>query len=208
MVTNLTSIHENTGLIPGLAHWVGNPALLWLWYRLAAVAPIGPLAGKLPYATGVVVKKTQKKKNYPAIYAAKGKLTLIIPTNFSILKRCCGRQNNEPPKMSIFPIMCAYITLYLFLFLFGHNCGIWKFLGQRLNPSCSWDLCHSNSNAGFFNPLCWVRDGTCTSAANWAAVAVFLIHCTEVGTPTQHFRWQDRLCRWGEIKDLEIERLF
>ena len=36
-----------------------------LWGRLAAAAPIGPLAQKLPYAIGVAVKnktKTKKKK--------------------------------------------------------------------------------------------------------------------------------------------------
>ena len=39
-----------------------DPALLWLWYRLAAVAPIGPLAWEPPYAVGVALKKKKKKK--------------------------------------------------------------------------------------------------------------------------------------------------
>ena len=33
-----------------------DPVLLWLWYRPAAVAPIGPLAWELSYAIGVVLK--------------------------------------------------------------------------------------------------------------------------------------------------------
>ena len=58
---NPTSIHENTGLIPGLPHWVkyttdiamswgtdhrpgSDPALLWLWLWLAGAALIRPLA--------------------------------------------------------------------------------------------------------------------------------------------------------------------
>ena len=38
--------------------------LLWLWCRLAAVAPIGPLAWEPPYAVGVALKKERKKKLY------------------------------------------------------------------------------------------------------------------------------------------------
>ena len=33
-----------------------DPALLWLWCRLAAIAPTGPLAREPPYATGVALK--------------------------------------------------------------------------------------------------------------------------------------------------------
>ena len=45
-----------------------DPALLWLWCRLAATAPIRPLAWEPPYAAGAALKgqKTKKKrKNLP-----------------------------------------------------------------------------------------------------------------------------------------------
>ena len=50
-----------------MSHGVGrrhclDPALLWLWCRLAALAPIRPLAWELPYATGAALEKDKEKK--------------------------------------------------------------------------------------------------------------------------------------------------
>ena len=36
--------------------------LLWLWCRLAAAAPIRPLAWELPYAVGAALKKKKEKQ--------------------------------------------------------------------------------------------------------------------------------------------------
>ena len=73
----MTSIHEDAGSIPnllsrlriwhchscGVDHRRGSDlALLWLWCRLAAVAPIRPVAWELPDATGAALKKAKKKK--------------------------------------------------------------------------------------------------------------------------------------------------
>ena len=37
--------------------------LLWLWRRLAATDPIGPLAWGPPYATGAALKRQKTKQN-------------------------------------------------------------------------------------------------------------------------------------------------
>ena len=37
-------------------------ALLWLWCRLAAIAPIRPLTWEPPYAVGTPTKPKKKKK--------------------------------------------------------------------------------------------------------------------------------------------------
>ena len=59
---NLTRNYEISGLLSGLAQWVKDLALLWLWHRLAAVAPIRPPAWEPPCVMGVALK-IKKKKN-------------------------------------------------------------------------------------------------------------------------------------------------
>ena len=65
------------GSIPGLAQWVGDPAIAvsrgvgrihgldlvlpWLWCRPAAAASIRSLTWELPYAAGVALKRLKKK---------------------------------------------------------------------------------------------------------------------------------------------------
>ena len=66
------------GSTPGLTQWVKEPtfavscgvghgrssvlALLWLWGRPAAEAPIVPLAWELPYAAGVALKDKRRRR--------------------------------------------------------------------------------------------------------------------------------------------------
>ena len=58
---NPTRNHEVAGLIPALARWVDDPALLWLWRRPAATTPIQPLAWEPPYAAGAAQEIAKKK---------------------------------------------------------------------------------------------------------------------------------------------------
>ena len=73
--------------------------MLWLWHRLAATAPVRPLAWEPPYAIGVALeetkrqkkkkKKTQKKKTPNLKFAKKKKRNKktkkILNTNKNML---------------------------------------------------------------------------------------------------------------------------
>ena len=50
----------------------------WPWGRPAAAGPIGPLAWKLPYATGVAIKRKKKKRKRNSRKLQKEKLEFGI----------------------------------------------------------------------------------------------------------------------------------
>ena len=51
-----TAVSVGVGCRRGL-----DPVLLWLWGRLAAAAPTGPLDWEPPYATGAALEKTKRQ---------------------------------------------------------------------------------------------------------------------------------------------------
>ena len=62
-----------------------DPALLWLWYRLVATAPIGPLSWEPPYAVGVAQEMAKRKKKKRK---KKNKQFKILPTrSFLVVQR-------------------------------------------------------------------------------------------------------------------------
>ena len=63
----------------GVGHGRGSdPELLWLWCRSAAAAPIRLLAWEPPYASGVALEKTIKKKKRTLCLTGTEKLLILI----------------------------------------------------------------------------------------------------------------------------------
>ena len=67
----------------GVLHRRGSdPALLWLWCRQAATAPIRPLAWEPPYATGVALEKTKRPKKKKTQMLASHEISQPLPTGY------------------------------------------------------------------------------------------------------------------------------
>ena len=64
-------------------------ALLWLWCGLAATAPIGPLAWKLPYAMGEALKRQKKKRTMTYQKIAKNRVPAqVTPSSVHLISLC------------------------------------------------------------------------------------------------------------------------
>ena len=86
----------------GVGHRGGlDPSLLWLWCRPAAVALIGPLVFKPPYAMGVDLNKQKTKK--------KKKRSILSKESLISLHRCnCEESGIYLSKC----LLCTYIHLF------------------------------------------------------------------------------------------------
>ena len=89
---------SSVALSCGADHRCGSDlALLWLWHRPAATAPIRPLSWEHPYATGAALKgkKDKKKKKSMCIYI--------------YVYMCVCLNNDELDLMSIFAFENPFI---------------------------------------------------------------------------------------------------
>ena len=106
-------------------------AFLWLWCRLAAAAPIGPLTWEPPYAMDVTLKrqkKKKKKKRIPVYSAPNSPQVTILHNHDKIVKT---------RKLTLIQDLTNPRTLFEFHQLYHY----WIFSGTEYGTSrWVWDV--------------------------------------------------------------------
>ena len=113
--------------------WCLDLALLWLWYRLTATAPIRPVAWLFPYTTGVALKNKNKNKIVKILQTHKMYIEKDKYQYITILKSALVQIPLKPPMYPILflkrerkPLSKINVSFSsIFFFFFG-------FLGPHL----------------------------------------------------------------------------
>ena len=124
---NPTRNHEVAGSIPGLAPWVKDSGLLWLWCRPAAAGLIQPLAWEPPYVARAAPKKQQQQTRN---------------------MESCTRKLVTSPKRELMDTDYLWKTCFVLFFFFGcpMPCGV---PGPGIRSELQLHPCQ------ILNPLCW-----------------------------------------------------
>ena len=90
-----------------------DPALLWLWHRLAAVAPIRPLARETPYAGGVALKSKKINKNKQTTHFNVPRIRPFFLTSraFTLIQSPSSGYHLDERELLKFPFQSTWITV-------------------------------------------------------------------------------------------------
>ena len=158
-------------------------ALLWLWYRWAAAAPIGPLAWELPYAAGAAVKR--KKFHFcfsttwcpSAITHFVAHIFLpIVPIVVTVLPLSCSASLNTPG------------TFYFYIITSPEHLGICGDLILARYGLCQLPLL--SVATAWFKGLCYIE------MKNKFDMLITLRSDSEIQNNLHNFSWL--LCRGEE----------
>ena len=106
----------------GLGHrHSSDPMLLWLWCSTAAIAPIQPLAWKLPYTVGSALKIQKNAINFCMLifYSATLPDSLMCSSSFLVTSLGFSRYSimpyaNTDSFTALFPILLPFISFSYF----------------------------------------------------------------------------------------------
>ena len=135
--------------LASLSKWIRDPALLWLWRRPAATAPIRPLAWEPPCAAVAAPKRQKKKKKAlwnEAEYRMKevslrgtikrtlkkkkwNSLPKVIQPEHSGTWICLFERNNSILLALAYFLFCFVFFFCLFAISLGCSRGTWRYPG-------------------------------------------------------------------------------